>query len=101
MSRSAAQQLAHWARIGRELEASDSVSHRDIAQVLTGRQEYDALNPREQAIVRAEWAERLRTRLGEADLARTFAERGQSYVELDGKGEVVRREPPRRRRAAG
>ncbi len=32
-SRSASQQLAHWARIGREIEASASVSHHQIAEV--------------------------------------------------------------------
>jgi hypothetical protein len=51
-SRSAAQQLAHWARIGREFEASTSVGRREIEAVLAGDGFYDALQEREQAIVR-------------------------------------------------
>lgn len=62
MSRSAAQQVAHWARIGRELEASRSISHRAIAAVLDGRRDYDALTDHEQAVVCAEWAERITER---------------------------------------
>lgn len=40
-TRSAAQQVNHWARIGREPETSKSVSQHDVAQVLSGRASYD------------------------------------------------------------
>ena len=40
MSRSAGQQIAHWARIGRELEAADSVSQRAIGATLAARRNY-------------------------------------------------------------
>ncbi len=93
MSRSAAQQIAHWARIGRELEAADSISHGSIADVLAGRRDYDQLTAYEQAIVRAEWAERMDARRQDLDFDRAFSEQGRSYVELD-DGRVVRREPP-------
>jgi len=94
MSRSAAQQIAHWARIGRELETADSVSHRDIADVLAARRHYDELNTQEQAVVRAEWAERMDARRDALDLAREFSDQGRSYVELDEDGQVVHRELP-------
>ena len=42
-SRSAAQQLSHWARIGREVEASPATSMRDIQVVLAGQGSYDDL----------------------------------------------------------
>ncbi len=42
-SRSAAQQIDHWARIGRELEASADVSHRDIDAVLTDKASHDVV----------------------------------------------------------
>lgn len=93
MSRSAAQQIAHWARIGREIEASDSVSHRVVADVLAARRDYDSLSAQEQAVVRAEWAERMDARRADLDLAREFADAGRSYAELDESGNVVRREP--------
>lgn len=94
MSRSAAQQIAHWARIGREVEASDSVSQRDIAAVLSARLDYDGLNSHEQAVVRAEWAERMEARREGLDLAQEFSDLGRSYVELDAHGHVVERRPP-------
>jgi hypothetical protein len=90
-SRSASQQVAHWARIGREIEASSSISHREIAAVLAGSRSYDGLDPKEQAIVRAEWAERMDQARAELDLARDFAIAGRTWVELDDKGRVVER----------
>lgn len=93
MNRSASQQIAHWARIGRELEASTSVSQRAIAEVLAHRRPYDELTAEEQAVVRAEWAERMRERLEALDLAAEFAEQGRSWVELDDDGNVVEYTP--------
>lgn len=93
MSRSAAQQIAHWARIGRELEAADSVSHREITRVLAGRGDYDDLTAHEQAIVRAGWAERITQRLSELDLAAEFTAAGTPYAELDEHGRAVLRQP--------
>jgi hypothetical protein len=93
MSRSAAQQIGHWARVGRELEAAESVSHRDIEAVLAGSRDYDQLNAHEQAVVRAEWVERMDVRRHDLDLAHEFSDQGRSYVELDENGNVVRREP--------
>ncbi|MES2685081.1 MAG: hypothetical protein V4650_16295, partial [Pseudomonadota bacterium] len=52
MSRSLAQQIAHWARIGRELERSPGVTAPAVQAVLEGRGGYDQLNVQEQAIVR-------------------------------------------------
>ena len=52
-SRSAAQQIAYWARIGREIEAAPSTNQRDIQRVLAGQSEYDSLSERGQAVVRA------------------------------------------------
>jgi acyl-CoA reductase-like NAD-dependent aldehyde dehydrogenase len=90
MSRSAAQQLAHWARIGREIEAGASVSQRSIAAALAGRLPYDELTPHEQAVVRAEWAERMDARREDLDVAAEFAAAGKPYVGLDAQGRVVR-----------
>jgi hypothetical protein len=90
-SRSASQQVAHWARIGREIEASSSISHKEIAAVLAGRRSYDTLDPKEQAVVRAEWAARMDEARDQLDLAGDFARAGRTWVELDDKGRVVER----------
>ena len=91
-SRSASQQVAHWARIGREIEASTSISIRAVAEVLAGRRPYDGLDAEEQAVVRAEWAERMRAYREGLDLPRQFEGEGRStWVELDDDGNVVER----------
>lgn len=92
MSRSAAQQLAHWARVGRELEASGSISARDIALVLAGGGDYDTLTTEGQAVVRAAWDERIAARLADLDLEAEFVAEGHTtVVELDEHGHVVER----------
>ncbi len=88
-SRSASQQVAHWARIGREIEASRTISARDVAQVLAGSQSYDTLGPEEQAVVRARWEERIEELRSALDLAERFREQGRTWVELDEDGEIV------------
>lgn len=88
-SRSAAQQFGHWARIGRELEASPSVSVRDIELVLAGESPYDDLGERDQAIVRVYWDERTADRLAHLDLAAEFTRAGRSWTEADQDGNAV------------
>jgi hypothetical protein len=90
-SRSASQQVAHWARIGREIEASSSISQKDIAAVLAGSRSYDRLGAKEQAVVRAAWSARMDEIRSDLDLAEEFAAAGRSWVELDDKGRVVER----------
>lgn len=92
MSRSVAQQVSHWARIGRELERARDVSTDDIRRVLDGQADYDALKPKEQAMVRAVWSGRVDQLRSELRLDRVYAERGYRYAELDERGEVVVRD---------
>jgi hypothetical protein len=94
LSRSASQQIAHWARIGREIQASASISHREIADVLAGRISYDGLDPKDQAVVRAEWAERMAVYREELDLSKRFTAESRTWVELDDDGRVVERDQP-------
>lgn len=92
-SRSAAQQIAHWARIGRELEASTGVSQRDIEAVLRGDGSYDALQDREQAVVRGTWDEQIAERLSSLNLEQKFESAGVEWVEADDEGNLVARGP--------
>jgi hypothetical protein len=93
-SRSAAQQLDHWARVGRELEASPSVTHDEIARVLAGQAAYDALSDRAQAFVRASWSEQAAERIGALDLEGQLRATGQPWAEADADGNVVVRGEP-------
>lgn len=95
MSRSAAQQIAHWARIGMEIEASPDVSIEAVAEALRDARAYDSLGTEEQAIVRAYWSEKMSALLDVLRLDRDFAAEVRPYVELDEHGVVVRREPSR------
>ena len=88
-SRTVPQQIAHWARIGRELEMSPAVNHRQIAGVLAGAGSYDELGEQEQAIVREEWAERMVALRGELNYAARFAAAGESYSEVDDDGKLI------------
>jgi ParD-like antitoxin of type II bacterial toxin-antitoxin system len=90
-SRSAAQQINHWARIGRELEASRAVSARDIVEVLAGRASYDDIGAREQAVVRAEWDERMTELRTGLNLEEEFTAAGDTWVEADAQGRTVER----------
>lgn len=89
--RSTAQQLTHWARIGRELERS-VVSQSAIDDVLSGRRPYDSVSDYDQAVVRAAWAESMHDAAAGLDLTGEFADQGRSWSELAENGEVVHRD---------
>lgn len=92
-SRSAAQQIEHWARIGREIELASTLAQRDIAAVLSGSMAYDDLGTEEQAVVRARWASLMKERRESLDLVRDFGLQGETYVDLDDQGRIVRHAP--------
>ena len=93
LGRSVAQQIAHWARLGRELEASPDVSLDNVVAMLEGRQDYDALSLSEQAVLRREQAMRMEALRAGLRMDVLKAERQQSYAELNEAGEVVIRTP--------
>lgn len=93
MSRSVPEQIAHWARIGRELERSPDVSVAAVRKVLDGAAGYDALPPREQALARAAWLERMQQLREGLRLDLQYRAAGYRYAELDERGRVVVREP--------
>jgi hypothetical protein len=92
-SRSAAQQLDHWARVGRELEASPAVTHDEIARVLVGQASYDTLTDRAQAFVRVSWNQQMAERIDTLDFAEQLRVTGQPWVEADADGTVIVHEP--------
>lgn len=93
--RSAAQQLAHWARLGRELEAAAGVSQRDIDRVLAGQLSYDDLGDRDQAVVRTAWREGVDADLASLDLRARFEAQGRTrWSEADREGAVTVHENP-------
>ncbi len=97
-SRSAAQQLAHWARLGREIEASPSVTQDAIARVLAGQALYDELPDAAQAVVRVGWNDRVACTLAELDFTKALHAAGRPWAEADEDGNLVMRgdAPPTR-----
>ena len=92
-SRSAAQQIVHWARLGRELEAAPSVTQDAIARVLGGQAPYDELPEPAQAAVRVEWDNRVAATLAELDFGERLRAAGKPWAEADEEGNLVMREP--------
>lgn len=87
--RSAAQQLAHWAALGQEIESS-GLSHRDIDRVLAGQASYDDLNELDQAAVRRDWRQGVRAGIAALDLAAEFSTQGRTrWSEADEDGNVT------------
>lgn len=98
--RSAAQQIGYWAKLGRELERSGSVSVREVAEVLAGARSYDDLDAKSQAAVRAEWDARIEARREALNLAERFAAEGRSWVEAGPDGTTVRQPAAGKKAAA-
>lgn len=93
-TRSAAQQIAHWARIGRELEMSPAVTHDQVARVLAGEMSYDSLGSDfAQAVVRAEWGVRIAEHAAALDFEGQLTAAGEPWAEADTAGNVVMRGP--------
>lgn len=88
LNRSTSQQIDHWARIGREVEASADISSGAVGEVLRGARSYDTLaQPQEQAMVRAAWVERIEQLHRDLDMRKVLE--GRPYAELDELGNVV------------
>ena len=92
-SRSAAQQLAHWARIGRAIESAPEINQRRIESVLAGQMAYDALPAEEQSVVRAAWDQRIANRIATLDLVPLLASQPGGFVESDASGNLVEHFP--------
>lgn len=92
-SRSAAQQLDHWARLGRELEASPAVTHDAIERTLAGEVPYDALTGPEQALARVAWDDQVTDRIAALDFEERLQKAGSPWAEADSDGNVVVRDP--------
>lgn len=91
LSRSAAQQVNHWARIGREIESAQGLRVADITNVLAGDQPYSSLPGREQAVVRAAWEDNIAALRAGLNLEDEFTAAGTLWDEALPDGRIVRR----------
>jgi hypothetical protein len=92
-SRSAKQQLDHWARVGRSVSLQQSASRRRIDAVLAGALPMTALRPDERGIVNAELDAAITASAQQVDLAGVLAGQGMTTVALDDNGALVQYNP--------
>lgn len=90
-SRSATQQLQHWAQIGMELDTSPLLPHAVIEAIRTGGVAYDDLPDSAQAAVRVHWTDEITRRRDALNLAAEFSEAGVAWAEVDADGRLIRR----------
>lgn len=92
-SRSAKQQLDHWARVGRAVSAHGSASRRRVEAALAGEMVTAELDDAEVVVFNAEVAAAVDERLSVTDYGRVLAARGVTTVALDDDGNIVEHHP--------
>ncbi len=92
-SRSAKQQLDHWARVGREVSSQHTASRRRVEAALAGDLEMRELSVEEGVVFNAEIAAAIQENLADSDYGAALAERGVTTVALNEAGEIVEHRP--------
>lgn len=92
-SRSAKQQLDHWARVGRAMSMRETIAQRRIEAVLAGTMTMDELPRHERDIVNAELDARVQAAAQRTTYRQLLANEGITTVSLDEEGRLVERRP--------
>ncbi len=88
-SRSATQQLDHWARIGRSVSSSTSAARRRVEDVLAGRLPMAQLTSSEGAVFNAEVTANVELLLDATHYGDRLAAEGVTTVALEDNGDLV------------
>lgn len=92
-SRSAKQQLEHWARVGKALCTRQTAARRRVEAALAGTLPVEQLSDTEAMVFDAEVQSRVETRLRTTDLGAVLAARGVTTVALNEQGELTEYRP--------
>jgi len=92
-SRSAKQQLDHWARVGRAVSSGQTAARRRVEAALAGELELADLSEEEGVVFNAEISASIEEQLSAGDYGRVLAGRGVTTVALNDKGEIVEHRP--------
>ena len=92
-SRSAKQQLDHWARVGREVSNQHTTARRRVEAALAGELELRELGVEEGIVFNAEIAAAIQENLAKSNYGEVLAERGVTTVSLNESGEIVEHRP--------
>jgi hypothetical protein len=88
-SRSAKQQLDHWARVGRAVSSHQSASRRRVEAAMAGELDLDALTPEEGVVFNAEISAAIQESLAGTDYGDVLAAGGITMVALNDAGQIV------------
>lgn len=92
-SRSAKQQLDHWARVGRAVSSQQSAARRKVEAALAGDAPLRDLTAEEGVVFNAEISAAIEESLARSNYGATLAARGVTTVALDDNGEIVQYRP--------
>jgi hypothetical protein len=92
-SRSAKQQLDHWARVGRAVSSRESAARRRVEAALAGDLEVTELSDEEGVVFNAEITAAIEENLASANYGSVLATRGVTTVALDDNGQIVEHRP--------
>lgn len=92
-SRSAKQQLDHWARVGRAVSAQQSASRQRVEAALRGDLAMTALSDEEGVVFNAEISAAIEESLARTDYGARLAMEGVATVALDDEGNLVEYRP--------
>jgi hypothetical protein len=92
-SRSAKQQLDHWARVGRAVTSQHSVARRKVEAALAGDVSVRELTAEEGVVFNAEISAAIQEGLAGTDYGAVLAARGITTVALDDDGVIVQYQP--------
>jgi hypothetical protein len=92
-SRSAKQQLDHWARVGRAVSTQHTASRRRVEAALAGDLPLASLTMEEGVVFNAEISASIEENLARTNYGDIFAAQGIATVALDDNGQIVELRP--------
>jgi len=92
-SRSAKQQLDHWARVGRAVSTQQTAARRRVEAALAGRIQLTELTVEEGVVFNAEISAAIEENLSRTHYGDTLAARGVTTVALNEAGDIVEQRP--------
>lgn len=97
-SRSVAEQINHWARIGMNVERSASLDNRRVLAVITGESQFSTLTAEERTVAHATIDARMAERVAQQRFGPAARKAGQVTVSIDDQGNLVELAPDGGRR---
>jgi ParD-like antitoxin of type II bacterial toxin-antitoxin system len=92
-SRSAKQQLDHWARVGRAVSTQQTAARRRVEAALAGRIQLAELTVEEGVVFNAEISAAIEENLSRTHYGDTLAARGVTTVALNEAGDIIEQRP--------